>query len=256
MLVHFLPTLKNRNNLLYHFGLISLVVAIILAATMQFDSRTLLGVNIWNKPFKFFLSTTIYVWTMAWLCEYLNKPRAVKSYSWMLLITLSIELIYITGQSFIGETSHFNISTPFTAAMWGFMGLLAGTMVTWTGYIGILFFTKKFPQLPVNYLWGIRLGIILFVVSGFEGYLMGAHNAHTIGAMDGGEGLPVTGWSTKHGDLRIAHFLGMHALQIVPLMAYFFTKKVWQIVLFAVIYFAGVTGILLQALAGQPFLPL
>ena len=256
MLSDFLPTLKNRNNLLYHFGLICFISAIVLAVVMQFDSRVLLGVSIWNKPFKFFLSTTIYVWTMGWLCEYLNKPRAVKWYSWMLFITLSTELIYITGQSFIGETSHFNMSSPLNAVMWPIMGLFAGTMVTWTGYMGILFFIKKLPQLSSNYLWGIRLGIILFVIFGFEGYLMGAHNAHTIGAVDGGEGLPVTGWSTKHGDLRIAHFLGMHALQIVPLFAYFFTKKVWQTVLFAMLYLAIVTGILLQALAGKPFLPL
>lgn len=256
MLTEFLPTLKNRNKILYYFGLFCLISAITLAVLMQFDSREILGVNAWNKPFKFFLSSIIYVWTMGWIADYLNKPRSVKWYSWMLVIMLGIELAYMTGQSFIGATSHYNMSSAFNGIMWASMGIAAATMVTWTGYLGVLFFTKKFPQLPARYIWGIRLGIILFVIFGFEGYLMVGNNAHTIGAIDGGEGLPVTGWSTKHGDLRIAHFLGMHALQIVPLVAYFFTKKVWQTVLFAMIYLAGVTSILVQALAGQPFLPL
>ena len=81
--------------------------------------------------------------------------------------------------------------------------------------------------------------------------------AHTVGAPDGGPGLPGTGWSREHGDLRVPHFLGLHAMQFVPLMALLLGgvqshRRRQRLVIVGGASYGVMFGILLlQALRGQ-----
>lgn len=133
----------------------------------------------------------------------------------------------------------------------------AATLVTlWTAYLGILFFQKQFPQLPGYYLWSIRLGIFLFVVFSLEGFVMGSRLSHTIGGPDGNHGIPFLGWSLKFGDPRVAHFIGMHALQVLPILAFYIFRNVKLTIAAGLLYGLLAVWVLAQALAGKPFLRL
>jgi hypothetical protein len=87
--------------------------------------------------------------------------------------------------------------------------------------------------------------------------LMPISGAHTVGAVDGGPGLPITGWSREHGDLRVPHFIGLHALQALALVAFAVRRRSTEavrvrIVSTAVASYIALYAILLwRALAGH-----
>jgi hypothetical protein len=252
--MNFFIELKYRNEPLYYFGFICLVFALVCLVLTRINSTQVLGTSAWYKPFKFFLSSTIFVWSMAWFAFYLNRPSTTQWYSWILIFLFTIENVYIFLQAARGLASHFNVSTPFYSMMWSLMALAAVGISISTAVIGTSFFTNSFPDLPPAYLWGIRFGLIIFVIFSMEGLAMGARMAHTVGGADGGSGIPITNWSTRYGDLRIAHFLGMHALQILPLMGFYILRNTKGIVLISILYGLLVVATFVQALRGKPLI--
>ena len=132
---------------------------------------------------------------------------------------------------------------------------LAATLVTlYTAYIGVLFFTNSFPELPNYYVWAIRLGIIIFVIFSFEGFLMGSRLNHSVGALNDNSNWFIIGWSKTVGDLRVAHFIGMHALQVLPILSYYVLKNTKLTIGLSVVYGLLALLTLIQALQAKPFI--
>lgn len=249
----FLESLKQRNELLFYFGVANLILAVIFIIFTRITGTQVMGANAWFKPFKFAASIGIYSLTMAWICGDLPASFNSRLFAWTIIFLLGIEIIYIAIQAGRGQLSHFNISNPFYSGMYAVMAISASGVAIYTAYIGVLFFTYEFSHLPDHYLWALRLGMVIFVIFSFEGFVMGSRLSHTIGGPDGGPGLPVTNWSYQYGDPRIAHFIGMHALQVLPLLAFYIIKDTKTIIAIGVLYFGLAVFTLIQAFQGKPF---
>ena len=240
-------------------GAVSLVCFVILAVLLPFDSTEILGINRWIKPMKFFISITIFLWTVAIHLSFLNGyKKSARVISWGMILIFFIEMVVIVTQAARGTTSHFNHATPLDEMLFSIMGISIVFNTFLAGYLLYLFFKTEI-DLPKAIVWGMRLGLILFLASSFEGGYMSAQIGHAVGVKDGGAGLPVVNWSTKGGDLRVAHFFGMHAFQAVPFFAYTLEKyKVKAATagtfVFAAVYFTIFTAFFIQALLGKPLL--
>ncbi len=246
--------LHTRNNVLAWYSRICLLGALVCYIFSKITTVQINNINAFIKPTKFFLSVAIFCITMAWIGKELNEPTAIKYFTIDVVLVMSFELFVITWQAANGRLSHFNIDKNLYATLFSLMGVAISILTLHTAYIGYLFFTTPKANIPIGYLWGIRLGIILFVIFAFEGGIMGAKLKHTVGALDNSKGVPFLNWSKQYGDLRIAHFFGMHALQLLPFLGYYLFKTPTSIIFFSLAYFGAVANTLINALRGLPFI--
>lgn len=250
---HFIDNLKARNETLFYFSEACFVLTILFYALNKFSRILVAGVNTWFKPFKFAVSIGIYCSTMAWFCCYLPSFN-IKLFTWVNIFLFSFELLYIIIQAARGQESHFNQTTPFYRILFGGMAVAAIAITFYAAYVGIQFFRIDIRSLPTYYLWSIRLGIIIFVIFSFEGLAMGGRQTHTIGNEVQNTFLPFFKWNMKQGDLRVAHFIGMHALQIIPLLSFYILKNTKAVVALSGIYLLFAIFVLIQALQAKPFI--
>ena len=252
-MIDFIQQLKFRNETLFYFGAICFALSIVFLLLTQITTTEVYHVNAWYKPFKFAVSTLTFAWAMAWYCYYLPNFN-IKLFNWTTIILLGFEVVYIAIQASKGQLSHYNLSTGFYSAMFSLMAMAASVVTLYTAYIGILFFKNSFPALPDYYVWAIRLGIIIFVVFSFEGFAMGSRLNHSVGALNDNSNWFIVGWSKTVGDLRVAHFIGMHALQLLPILSYYVLKNTKLTVALSMVYGLLALATLVQALQGRPII--
>jgi hypothetical protein len=240
-------------------GLIFLLATGIFIVMTQVDSTQILGINRWIKPTKFASSAAIFLFTVAVYLFYLQGfGQSQNIIAGGTIVIMFAEVALIVMQSGRGVTSHFNTSNVFDGAVFSAMGLMILTNTFLIAYLAYLYFVSDL-NLPNAVVWGMRLGLIVFLLGSIQGGYMSAQPGHAVGAADGGNGLPFLNWSTNGGDLRVAHFLGLHAFQIIPLFAVLLTTLSVNYATavtcgFAVAYFIGFSAVFFQSLNGQPLL--
>ncbi len=256
-----IKTLQNRNRLLTNAGSFFLILAICLGIYACFNSVTVLGINSMIKPIKFGLSTWIYSWTLAYLLFYVNNQNKVKWFSYLSVFVMVYENSVITIQAFRGKISHFNQSEILGGILYALMGIFIVWLTTATLILTLRFIFQKTYNISAPFALSIKIGLMLFVVFSFFGGYMSMLNTHNVGGKIGGPGLPLLNWSTLYGDLRVAHFFGIHSLQIIPFIGFYIANKikderkatnmVWVLV---ILYFLFITALAVQSLMGLPFM--
>ena len=228
-------TLSHASRPLVATALVMLVALGAFAVGLLIDPTIVGGAPAWLKPAKVAVSIAVYCLTLAWIFAWLPNWVRLRWYvGWTTALALTLEMVIIGLQAWRGTTSHFNLATTFDATLFQIMGLVIVAQTLTTIAVAVALWRQPFSDRALG--WALRLGMTITIVGALSGGLMARPTseqrsaaaagapmptigAHTVGAPDGGPGLPGTGWSTTHGDLRIAHFAGLHALQILPLIA-------------------------------------
>jgi hypothetical protein len=176
---------------------------------------------------------------------------------------MMVEMACITFQAARGVPSHYNTDTALDAVIFGAMGFGIGLNTVLDSVVFGLMVLVPLASVPVGVLWGIRFGLVLFIAAGFEGGTMILNQAHTIGAADGTPGIPWFNWSRQHGDYRVAHFVGLHALQVLPAVGLVLDKLVPSQLARSIAVSAAAAALAWLmwaqtqlAAAGKPFFPL
>ena len=252
-----------------------LVVLAGAVAGLAVDPRVVTGAPAWLKPAKFAVSIAIYTVTLAWIFTLIPEwTRTRRVIGALTAIAMLLEMAIIGTQAWRGTASHFNVSTPLDAVLFGIMGVAIAIQTLSSIAVAVALWRHRFDDVALG--WALRFGMTITIVGALTGGLMTRPTpaqleaaragtkmtlagAHTVGAPDGGPGIAGTGWSTAHGDLRVPHFVGLHALQALTLTLLLVTRlginpaARTRLMLVAGPSYAALFAILLgQALRGVP----
>ena len=208
-------SLSWASKFLVSYGLIMLLALVFCYVWSLSDHRLIREVGVWVKPMKFMLSTALFALTTVWVLKVAHSDLdQMPVYPWivaLLVLTSLFEVVYISYQASQGSASHYNVSDPFHAFMFGVMAVAAvGLTFSQAWLAWQIWQEQKGADLRVETL-GVILGLTMtFVFSTISGFMLGGNQPPS------GQGIPIVGWHL-YKDIRPAHFLGVHAQQLIPL---------------------------------------
>ena len=256
--------LKSTQIFWYRAALFNFALMVFCLVVGLFDDRTLNGISVWSKPVKFGLSIGVYFLTLTWFATFLDsKTLRSTSGKWLVgipLIAGITEVVYIAIMASLGEASHFNLSSNFTSIMYIIMGIGAASMVLVLPWMAYLIAKQNPMSNPLILAIVIGLCLTCLLGGGFGNYLSSNGGHWVNSAPTDANGVWLFNWAMDGGDLRVAHFFGMHAMHAFPIFVVLLPQhwsprfKLKILIVFIVAYALFSAHTFFQAVNGQPFL--
>lgn len=247
--------MRKWNKSLMRMAIAHFFLAVLFLLFSVVDARELLGISLWYKPMKFALSIGIYVISLAYLVEFVSSVAVKRWIVWGTTIGLGVEMVLITMQAIRGVKSHFNEDDIFGIVVYVIMGIFIVFVSILLIILGIYLYRKPPLAWSRPFSLAVTMAIALTTVGTIVGGYMSRGSGHTVGGVDGEVGLPVLSWSVLYGDWRVAHFLGLHALQFFIIAGWLLQKKKGAIrslwVLF-IGYVIALTVVIVMTFQGKP----
>ncbi len=247
---------------LFTAAVVHAALAVLFAGWLLVPGPRVGGAHRALKPFKFAASIAAFLFSMALVVPRLAVGEGLRgALAWLLVSTMVVEMAIIVRQARRGVASHFNMQTPPDARLWNLM--MAAIVLAALAMIAVALLASTLPlggDASAASVLAWRAGLWLLLLSPVTGFAMGGRSRHSVGGDDGGPGLPLVGWSVRHGDLRVSHFFSLHALQGLPLLALLLEHlgvsplaRLGAIIVAASLTTVVCVGTLVQAFAGRPF---
>jgi hypothetical protein len=258
--------IRHAQPALFWSGVIMLAAMLPSGLLALIDERLLYGISVWVKPLKFQASSALFLLTLAACFLALppgaDRTRAGRYVVWGAILAAFFEVGYITLQAARGQSSHWNFSSLVTIVMYQLMGAGALVLSSTAAVLGVMIARDRTVPIEATLRLGLVLGLVLsFVLGAGFGGVMASGTGHWVGGSpsDAG-GLPIFKWSRDGGDLRVAHFFGLHAMHFIPAFAWLAARSAsmtrakgatWA---FSAVFALFTTATFVQAWLGRPFM--
>src|SRR6266536_3601340 len=218
----FFSDLDDRDRLLSRLGWALVCVVPMFALLAYLVPGSVQAVNPWIKPIKFSISFATFVWTASLFFRFLKLP------SWQATLARRATAVSVIVEMFLLGVQAWRYTQPYPSQ--SFSDIAISQTVTAMAFVQTVVMLwilalccgdrARTKLADLTLVAAIRNSIVIFLVGNAVGGYMLARGSHTVGASDGGQGLPFVNWSVIAVVLRIAHFIEVCAIEIVALFAY------------------------------------